>query len=146
MAYNYYVIKLTHIVQVGLYASPAIIWLLPLWIYSICFVTLTLIIHKQKMQQFKQWMVTMTTTIFTSSSKEGVFEHANTDQYFTSLSPSAVLFPNCSRECPSADLVSRWGPSCRGNSHLCILADWPLVSHSRERPSLDLSGYTGINT
>lgn len=47
---------------------------------------------------------------------------------------------------PSTDLVSVWDPSCRGNSHLCILADWPLVSHRRGRPSLDLSGGTGVKT
>lgn len=46
----------------------------------------------------------------------------------------------------NTDLVSTRGPGRRGNSHLCILADWSLVSHGRQRPLLDLSRSAGIKT
>lgn len=78
-------------------------------------------------------------TIFTSTGKEGEGGHHH-------ISFCVVLLANCPRECPSTDLVSTWGPSCCGNSHLCILADWSLVSHSRQWPPPDLSRCTGINT
>ena len=101
-----------------------------------------------KMQLFNPWMVSMATTIFTSSSKEGGCEHGNrlhkaTFSHVSLCLTSGQLSP---WTCPSTDLVSTWGPCCRGNSHLCILADWPLVSHSWEGSSFDLRGCTGIKT
>lgn len=42
----------------------------------------------------------------------------------------AAVSANWPCEFPNTDLVSRWGPGSCGNSHLCILADWPLVTQS----------------
>lgn len=140
-----------NIASLSIIWNPAIIWVLTFISECTVFVLWHYIVSMsrwRKMQLLKMWMVSMATTIFTSSSKEGrlwTWKRGEWDHYLASLS-LCCTYANSPPERPSTDLVPTRGPSCRGNSHLCILADWPLVSHSGERPSLDLRGCTGIKT